>query len=59
MKKDPEAAQRERYADVNQPGSPQRLGALTGVQADTDLAQLAMLAPRPPRPRPTGAPLPP
>ncbi|MEI5710209.1 Mu transposase C-terminal domain-containing protein [Streptomyces brasiliscabiei] len=50
LKKDLEASQRERYAAVNQPAAPQRLGALTAAQAgaelsqsaDTDLAQLAM-----------------
>ncbi|MFC9810237.1 Mu transposase C-terminal domain-containing protein [Streptomyces griseoaurantiacus] len=50
LKKDLEASQRERYAAVNQPEAPRRLGALTTAQAeaeltrtaDTDLAQLAM-----------------
>ncbi|MFE9500355.1 Mu transposase C-terminal domain-containing protein [Streptomyces collinus] len=50
LKKDLQASQRERYAAVNQPEAPQRLGALTGPQAeaelaqraDSDLAQLAM-----------------
>ncbi|WP_443070715.1 Mu transposase C-terminal domain-containing protein [Streptomyces sp. NBC_01601] len=50
LKKDLEASQRERYAAVNQPEAPQRLGTLTGAQAeaelartaDSDLAQLAM-----------------
>ncbi|MGW7049740.1 Mu transposase C-terminal domain-containing protein [Streptomyces avermitilis] len=50
LKKDLEASQRERYAAVNQPEAPQRLGALTTAQAeaelaqtaDTDLAQLAL-----------------
>ncbi|WP_437115636.1 transposase [Streptomyces griseoviridis] len=50
LKKDLEVSQRERYAAVNQPEAPQRLGALTTAQAeaelaqtaDTDLAQLAM-----------------
>ncbi|MEV5546513.1 hypothetical protein AB0L35_10315 [Streptomyces sp. NPDC052309] len=58
-------SQRERYAAVNQPEAPQRLGALTTAQAeaglaqtaDSDLAQLAMpdLIPHA-APRPTGAP---
>lgn len=50
LKKDLEASQRERYAAATQAEPPRRLGALTGVQADaelaqsadTDLAQLAM-----------------
>ncbi|UXY32402.1 Mu transposase C-terminal domain-containing protein [Streptomyces sp. HUAS TT20] len=41
LKKDLEAAQRERYAAVNQPEEPRRLGALTTVQADAELAQAA------------------
>nr|WP_229864710.1 transposase family protein [Streptomyces djakartensis] len=41
LKKDLEASQRERYAAVNQPEAPQRLGALTGAQADAELAQTA------------------
>ncbi|MFD7056866.1 Mu transposase C-terminal domain-containing protein [Streptomyces mirabilis] len=39
LKKDLQASQRERYAAVNQPAAPQRLGALTTVQADAELAQ--------------------
>lgn len=50
LKKDLEASRRERYAAVNQPAAPRRLGALTRAQAeaelsrsaDTDLAQLAL-----------------
>lgn len=50
LKKDLEASQRQRYAAVNQPEAPRRLGALTTAQAeaelaqtaDTDLAQLAL-----------------
>ncbi|WSL44242.1 Mu transposase C-terminal domain-containing protein [Streptomyces sp. NBC_01268] len=38
LKKDLQASQRERYAAVNQPEAPQRLGALTGAQADAELA---------------------
>ncbi|MCF3137556.1 Mu transposase C-terminal domain-containing protein, partial [Streptomyces olivochromogenes] len=41
LKKDLAAAQRERYAAVNQPEAPQRLGALTTAQADAELAQAA------------------
>ncbi|MFG3207297.1 Mu transposase C-terminal domain-containing protein [Streptomyces sp. NPDC048192] len=41
LKKDLEASQRERYAAVNQPEAPQRLGALTTVQAQAELAQAA------------------
>ncbi|MEV5012209.1 transposase family protein [Streptomyces sp. NPDC055692] len=40
LKKDLEASQRERYAAVNQPEAPQRLGALTGAQAEAELAQV-------------------
>nr|WP_234336222.1 Mu transposase C-terminal domain-containing protein [Streptomyces sp. NRRL S-1022] len=43
LKKDLEAAQRERYAAVNQPEAPRRLGALTGAQADAELTQRADL----------------
>ncbi|WP_327321138.1 hypothetical protein OG735_00415 [Streptomyces sp. NBC_01210] len=39
LKKDLEASQRERYAAVNQPAAPQRLGALTTAQAEAELAQ--------------------
>ncbi|MGW0558664.1 transposase [Streptomyces sp. NPDC002926] len=39
LKKDLEASQRERYAAVNQPEAPQRLGALTTAQAEAELAQ--------------------
>lgn len=39
LKKDLEASQRERYAAVNQPAAPQRLGALTTAQAGAELAQ--------------------
>ncbi|WP_285509490.1 hypothetical protein [Streptomyces sp. NBRC 13847] len=50
LKKDLQASQRERYAAATQAEPPRRLGALTGAQAeaelaqtaDTDLAQLAM-----------------
>ncbi|MFE9743159.1 Mu transposase C-terminal domain-containing protein [Streptomyces sp. NPDC006477] len=38
LKKDLEAAQRERYAAATQAGPPRRLGALTGAQADAELA---------------------
>ncbi|WP_223179857.1 hypothetical protein [Streptomyces griseicoloratus] len=58
-------SQRERYAAVNQPEAPRRLGALTTAQAeaelaqtaDSGLAQLAMpdLIPHA-APRPTGVP---
>ncbi|MER8012565.1 Mu transposase C-terminal domain-containing protein [Streptomyces sp. NPDC094149] len=41
LKKDLEASQRERYAAVNQPAAPQRLGALTTAQAEAELAQAA------------------
>lgn len=41
LKKDLEASQRERYAAVNQVEPPQRLGALTGAQAEAELAQTA------------------
>ncbi|MBW8093507.1 Mu transposase C-terminal domain-containing protein [Streptomyces hygroscopicus] len=41
LKKDLEASQRERYAAVNQPAAPQRLGALTTAQAEAELAQTA------------------
>ncbi|MGW3660729.1 transposase [Streptomyces sp. NPDC005151] len=39
LKKDLEASQRERYAAVNQPEAPQRLGALTTAQAEAELTQ--------------------
>ncbi|MFD4976898.1 Mu transposase C-terminal domain-containing protein, partial [Streptomyces sp. NPDC058424] len=39
LKKDLEASQRERYAAATQPEAPQRLGALTAVQAEAELAQ--------------------
>ncbi|MET7534132.1 hypothetical protein ABZS91_31300 [Streptomyces goshikiensis] len=39
LKKDLEASQRERYAAVNQPEAPRRLGALTTAQAEAELAQ--------------------
>ncbi|MFE7215617.1 hypothetical protein ACFU93_38085 [Streptomyces sp. NPDC057611] len=39
LKKDLEASQRERYAAVNHPATPQRLGALTTAQAEAELAQ--------------------
>ncbi|MEU7116669.1 hypothetical protein [Streptomyces sp. NPDC046182] len=39
LKKDLEASQRERYAVVTQAEPPRRLGALTGAQADAELAQ--------------------
>ncbi|WP_374113004.1 Mu transposase C-terminal domain-containing protein [Streptomyces sp. WAC 00631] len=39
LKKDLQASQRERYAAVNQPTAPQRLGALTSAQAEAELAQ--------------------
>jgi putative transposase len=38
LKKDLEAAQRERYAAVTQAEPPRRLGTLTGTQADAELA---------------------
>ncbi|WP_399428260.1 Mu transposase C-terminal domain-containing protein [Streptomyces sp. WAC 06783] len=41
LKKDLEASQRERYAAVNQPEAPQRLGVLTTAQAEAELAQAA------------------
>ncbi|WP_277347794.1 MULTISPECIES: transposase family protein [unclassified Streptomyces] len=41
LKKDLEASQRERYAAVNQPEAPRRLGALTTAQAEAELAQSA------------------
>ncbi|MEU6807687.1 Mu transposase C-terminal domain-containing protein [Streptomyces sp. NPDC046831] len=43
LKKDLQASQRERYAAVNQCEAPQRLGALTGAQAEAELAQTADL----------------
>ncbi|MGW4825608.1 transposase [Streptomyces sp. NPDC004227] len=39
LKKDLQASQRERYAAANQPEAPRRLGALTTVQAEVELAQ--------------------
>ncbi|MFI6690027.1 Mu transposase C-terminal domain-containing protein [Streptomyces sp. NPDC050485] len=39
LKKDLEAAQRERYAAATQAEAPQRLGALTTAQAEAELAQ--------------------
>ncbi|MGW2651704.1 Mu transposase C-terminal domain-containing protein [Streptomyces sp. NPDC001393] len=39
LKKDLGASQRERYAAVNRPEAPRRLGALTTAQAETELAQ--------------------
>ncbi|MFE9016337.1 Mu transposase C-terminal domain-containing protein [Streptomyces cyaneofuscatus] len=41
LKKDLEASQRDRYAAVNQPEAPQRLGTLTTAQAEAELAQTA------------------
>ncbi|MFI2025360.1 Mu transposase C-terminal domain-containing protein [Streptomyces olivaceoviridis] len=41
LKKDLEASQRERYAAVDQPEAPRRLGALTTAQAEAELAQTA------------------
>lgn len=41
LKKDLEASQRDRYAAVNQPEAPQRLGTLTTAQAEAELAQAA------------------
>lgn len=41
LKKDLEASQRERYAAVNQPEVPRRLGALTTAQAEAELTQAA------------------
>lgn len=41
LKKDLEASQRERYAAVNQPEAPRRLGVLTTAQAEAELAQSA------------------
>ncbi|MGI5484826.1 Mu transposase C-terminal domain-containing protein [Streptomyces lavendofoliae] len=41
LKKDLKASQRERYAAATQAGPPRRLGALTGAQADTELARSA------------------
>lgn len=41
LKKDLEASQRERYAAVNQPEAPRRLGALTTAQAEAELALAA------------------
>ncbi|MEU8984282.1 transposase family protein [Streptomyces sp. NPDC048309] len=41
LRKDLEASRRERYAAVNQPAAPQRLGALTTAQAEAELAQSA------------------
>ncbi|MFE3220860.1 Mu transposase C-terminal domain-containing protein [Streptomyces antimycoticus] len=41
LKKDLEASQRERYAAVTQAEPPRRLGALTGAQADAELARSA------------------
>ncbi|WTD39889.1 transposase family protein (plasmid) [Streptomyces sp. NBC_01643] len=60
LKKDLEASQRERYAAATQPEAPQRLGTLTAVQAeaelaqvtDTDLSDLAMPDLIPPAPLP-------
>lgn len=62
LKKDLEASQRERYAAATQPEAPQRLGALTAVQAeaelaqasDTDLSDLAMPDLIPPAAPPAG-----
>lgn len=62
LKKDLEVSQRERYAAVNQPEAPQRLGALTTAQAeaelaqaaDTDLSQLSLPDLIPPAAPPTG-----
>ncbi|MFJ8637207.1 Mu transposase C-terminal domain-containing protein [Streptomyces sp. NPDC093568] len=39
LKEDLEASQRERYATVNQPEAPRRLGALTTARAEAELAQ--------------------
>lgn len=39
LKKDLAASQRERYAAVNQPAAPQRLGALTTAQVEAEPAQ--------------------
>ncbi|WP_374203097.1 Mu transposase C-terminal domain-containing protein [Streptomyces sp. ST2-7A] len=41
LKKDLQASQRERYAAVNQPEAPRRLGALTTAQAGAELARAA------------------
>ncbi|MGW2827173.1 Mu transposase C-terminal domain-containing protein [Streptomyces sp. NPDC001443] len=41
LRKDLEASRRERYAAVNQPAAPQRLGALTTAQAEAELARSA------------------
>jgi putative transposase len=41
LKKDLQASQRERYAAATQAEPPRRLGALTGAQADTELARSA------------------
>ncbi|MEU0663699.1 transposase family protein [Streptomyces lavendulocolor] len=41
LRKDLEASQRERYAAATRAGPPRRLGALTGAQADAELAQSA------------------
>ncbi|OKJ85684.1 transposase [Streptomyces sp. CB02400] len=41
LKKDLEASQRERYAAATQAEPPRRLGALTGAQAEAELAQSA------------------
>jgi putative transposase len=41
LKKDLEASQRQRYAAATQAEPPRRLGALTGAQADAELAQSA------------------
>ncbi|WUX04444.1 hypothetical protein OG275_00035 [Streptomyces niveus] len=41
LKKDLEASQRERYAAATQAEPPRRLGALTGAQADAELARSA------------------
>lgn len=41
LKKDLEASQRERYAAATRAEPPRRLGALTGAQADAELAQSA------------------
>jgi putative transposase len=39
LRKDLEASQRERYAAATEPGPPQRLGALSAVEADRELGQ--------------------
>ncbi|MGW6395371.1 transposase [Streptomyces sp. NPDC055103] len=38
LRQDLAAAQRERYAAATRPGKPERLGAVTGVEADRELA---------------------